>query len=166
MMDGSFLDFLFKLALGSGMIVINLGIQVLAVYRVITFFQRRDNSDLVAGTARYDLKVLSIMMGFLFVGHILQFATWAVLFIALGEFDNFGTAFYHSTVNFTSLGYGDIVMSESWRLLGALEAANGVLMFGLTAGLVLSVMNELFARHDKNEEFLNWHKKKPQQHED
>jgi len=49
-------------------------------------------------------------------------------------------------VNFTSLGYGDIVMSEKWRLLGALEAGNGVLMFGLSASTILSIMNALFAR--------------------
>ena len=36
----------------------------------------------------------------------------------------------------------------------ALEAANGVLMFGLTAGLVLSVMNDLFARHGDLGDFL------------
>ncbi len=60
--------------------------------------------------------------------------------MSLGEFQDFGTAFYHSAVNFTSLGYGDIVMSEEWRLLGALEAANGVLMFGITAGLVIAVL--------------------------
>ena len=75
-----------------------------------------------------------------------MFATWAILFLWLGEFEDFATAFYHSTVNFTSLGYGDIVMSEERRLLGALEAANGVLMFGLSAGAILSVMNGMFNR--------------------
>ncbi len=143
------LDFFTKLLIGSGMIVLNLGIQVWAVDRVFRFFQRRGFGSTRVGTARGDFRVLSIIMAFLFAGHLLQFATWAALFVAIGEFDNFGTAFYHSTVNFTSLGYGDIVMSESWRLLGALEAANGVLMFGLTAGLILSVMNKLFSHHQR-----------------
>jgi len=65
------------------------------------------------------------------------------LFVQLGEFTDFELAFYHSVVNFTSLGYGDIIMSEKWRLLGALEAANGILMFGLTTGALLSVMTRL-----------------------
>ena len=63
----------------------------------------------------------------------------------LGEFSDFATAFYHSMVNFASLGYGDIVMSERWRLLGAIEACNGVLMFGLSAGTMLSVMTFLLS---------------------
>jgi len=49
--------------------------------------------------------------------------------------------------NFAALGYGDIVMSERWRLLGALEATNGVLMLGLSSGGVLSVMNGVLSQH-------------------
>jgi len=44
-------------------------------------------------------------------------------------------------IQITALGYGDIVTSDQWRLLGALEASNGVLMFGLSAGAMLSVMS-------------------------
>ena len=70
--------------------------------------------------------------------------------MSLGQFEDFSTAFYHSAVNFSSLGYGDIVMSQHWRLLGALEAGNGVLMFGLSTGTIFSVMNRLFASHKIN----------------
>ena len=51
-------------------------------------------------------------------------------------------------MNFSSLGYGDITMSERWRLLGALEAGNGVLMFGLSTGTIFSVMTRLFNQHN------------------
>ncbi len=137
---------LFKLIMGSLMIVLNLGIQVWAVILIIRYLRRlMETSGIDLRSAR-DTRVLAVVMMFLFLGHILQFATWAALFQWLGEFPDFETAFYHSTVNFTSLGYGDIVMSEQWRLLGALEAANGVLMFGLSAGLVLTVMQHLFTR--------------------
>jgi hypothetical protein len=56
---------------------------------------------------------------------------------------DYATAFYHSAVNFTTLGYGDIVMPRGWRLLGPLEAANGVLMFGLSASAMFAVTNRL-----------------------
>jgi hypothetical protein len=49
-------------------------------------------------------------------------------------------------VNFSTLGYGDLVMSEQRRLLGALEAATGVLMFGLTTGFLYAVLNSLMHR--------------------
>jgi hypothetical protein len=69
-----------------------------------------------------------------------QIALWAAAFVVCGEFADFEEAFYHSAVNFTTLGYGDIVMSRRWRLLGPLEAVNGSLMLGLSAALLFSVL--------------------------
>jgi len=139
---------LMNILIGSVLMIANLGIQVIAFSLLIRYFIRRleassGNGGPGVGT---DGWILSVVMAFLLLGHLFQFATWALLFTWLGEFEDFATAFYHSTVNFTSLGYGDIVMSEGRRLLGALEAANGVLMFGLSAGTILSVMNQLFSR--------------------
>ena len=94
-----------------------------------------ENTALIAGFTL-------IMM----VGSLVQISVWAGLFLLRAEFADFATAFYHSTVNFSTLGYGDIVMSEQGRLLGALEAANGVLMFGLTTGVLYSVFNALLRR--------------------
>jgi len=135
-----------NLLIGTVMIVINLTIQVLAVALLIRYFTKRIDTGQLAQSLINDTKTLSVVMAVLMIGHAFMFATWAALFVWLGEFEDFATAFYHSTVNFTSLGYGDIVMSEERRLLGALEAANGVLMFGLSASAVLSVMNALFQR--------------------
>ena len=101
----------------------------------------------VTSSFRMDTFIISTVLVVLFAGHLGQIAIWAGLFMYLGEFTDFFTAFYHSTVNFTSLGYGDIVMSEKWRLLGGLEASNGILLFGLSAGTMLAVMNNLFTRH-------------------
>lgn len=138
---------LFNLLVGTLLMVVNLGIQVIAVTVLLRYFSKRIDSNAFKPTIGNDAKTLSVVMAVLMAGHAFMFATWAGLFLAIGEFEDFATAFYHSTVNFTSLGYGDIVMSEGRRLLGALEAANGVLMFGLSAGAILSVMNGMFARH-------------------
>jgi hypothetical protein len=72
-----------------------------------------------------------------------QVAVWACGFLLCGALPDYATAFYHSAVNFTTLGYGDIVMPSGWRLLGPLEAANGVLMFGLSASAMFAVTNRL-----------------------
>ena len=135
-----------NLVTGTVLMVLNLGIQVIAVSLLIGYFSRRIGTGELTPSLKNDSKSLSVVMAVLMLGHFFMFATWALLFVYLGEFEDFATAFYHSTVNFTSLGYGDIVMSEERRLLGALEAANGVLMFGLSAGALLSVMNGMFNR--------------------
>jgi len=132
-------------------------IQVVAIVLIVGFLLRRINAGRMSPSAGTDISVLCVVLLLLFTGHELQFASWAVLFVWLGEFSDFETAFYHSVVNFTSLGYGDIVMSEKWRLLGALEAANGILMFGLSSGGFLAVMLGLFNRHKEIADVRNKH---------
>lgn len=139
---------LINLLLGCMTVFISMSIQVTVVVYMLRYLIRimnqKERSTVGFGFDTYAISVILLM---LFAGHLVQIAIWAVLFMLIGEFSDFLTAFYHSTVNFASLGYGDIVMSEKWRLLGALEASNGVLMFGLSAGTMLSVMTNLFARH-------------------
>ena len=83
------------------------------------------------------------VMVILFSGNLAQIAVWAWLFQLLGEFDHFVEAYYHSAVNFATLGYGDIVMSEKHRLLGPIEAVNGVLMIGVSTAALLSVFQNI-----------------------
>jgi hypothetical protein len=56
-----------------------------------------------------------------------------------GEFHDFSTAYYHSAVNYTTLGYDDLILSPKWRLLGPLEAANGILMFGVSTAMIFTL---------------------------
>lgn len=139
---------LLNLLLGCATVFISMGIQVaVVVYMIRYLIKLMSREDRKTASFGFDTYVISVVLLMLFVGHLVQIAIWACLFMYIGEFSDFLTAFYHSAVNFASLGYGDIVMSEKWRLLGALEASNGVLMFGLSAGTILSVMSNLFARY-------------------
>src|SRR5262245_10761611 len=90
-----------------------------------------------------NLTVSTGVMLILLASLLTQVAAWAGAFVVCGALPDFGTAFYHSAVNFTTLGYGDIVMPPGWRLLGPLEAANGVLMFGLSASSMFAVTSRL-----------------------
>ena len=80
-----------------------------------------------------------LLIAILLTGHLVQMAAWAMAFMGAGEFETFSVAFYHSAVNYTTLGYGDIVMSEQWRLLAPLEAAGGTLAFGWSTAAIVTV---------------------------
>ena len=67
----------------------------------------------------------------------------SVLFVGFGEFRALGLAFYHSATNYTTLGYGDIVMSPAWKMLGPIEAADGMLMFGVSTAMIFAVIHRL-----------------------
>jgi len=138
---------LIPLLLGCATVFITMSVQIAAVVYMLQYlFNTLTRAEDELFDRRRATYVISLIMTMLFVGHVIQVAIWAVLFMRLGEFTDFQTAFYHSMVNFASLGYGDIVMSEKWRLLGAIEASTGVLMFGLSAGTMLTVMTRILSQ--------------------
>jgi hypothetical protein len=90
-----------------------------------------------------DFAIVALVILFALVAHLIEIALWAVLFLICGEFNEFGTAYYHSAVNYTTLGYGDLIMSPPWRLLGPLEAANGIMMFGVSTAMIFALILRL-----------------------
>ena len=90
-----------------------------------------------------DTKIVMAVILIAMVAHLIEIALWAFVFLLCGEFTDIGTAYYHSAVNFTTLGYGDILMSPHWRMLGPLEAATGMLMFGVSTAQVFTVIVRL-----------------------
>jgi hypothetical protein len=60
------------------------------------------------------------------------------------ELATFEQAAYFSFVTFTTLGYGDITLSESWRLLSGIEALNGILLVGWTTAMIFTVVQRIW----------------------
>lgn len=87
--------------------------------------------------------VFELIVLLLLGAHVLQMAVWALLFIWCGQFREFGTALYHSAVNYTTLGYGDLPLARPWRLLGPMEAMDGILMAGVSAAILFAVLHRL-----------------------
>jgi hypothetical protein len=77
--------------------------------------------------------------------HLIQVALWALALLLCGATATFENAFYGSAQNYTALGYGDFVLPERWRLLGPLEAVNGLLLFGLSTAVMFAVLSRLIA---------------------
>jgi hypothetical protein len=102
----------------------------------------RKSEGLVGG-----IVTLLIAMVIMMLGNFLQIMLWGGLFFVLGEFPVFYEAVYHSGVNFTSLGYGDVVMSTDRKLLGPLEALNGILMLGLSSAALVAILQHLTKVH-------------------
>ena len=75
---------------------------------------------------------------------LVEATLWASVYLVLNAIDGFERALYFSMVTFTSLGYGDIVLEENWRLLAAFEAVNGVIMFGWTTAIVVAAVQHIF----------------------
>jgi magnesium-transporting ATPase (P-type) len=132
---------LMNLLLGLPTMVLCLLVQSLLLVMVMRYYYR--NEYLLNSPSFWSsLIVITSIMLLLVVGNLVQVAVWAMLFKILGEFQQFSVAFYHSAVNFATLGYGDIVMSEERKLLGPLEAINGVLMIGISTAAMLAAFQD------------------------
>jgi hypothetical protein len=96
--------------------------------------------------ASVNVLLLYTVLLLLTLAYFTQMSIWAGLFMLLGEFADFPTALYHSGVNYVTLGYGDIVMTKGWRLLGPIEAANGILMFGLSTAVMTAAVLDIIKK--------------------
>ena len=110
-------------------------VQIVLLLRAAQYYVSHENL-VNSPSLMQSMLVLTAVMLMLVLGNLLQAALWALTFMALGEFEVFELAFYHSLVNFATLGYGDIVMSPQWRLLGPIQAINGVLMIGISTATI------------------------------
>src|SRR3569832_38090 len=75
---------------------------------------------------------------------LVETGIWAVFYYFRGLFPNFETALYFSLGTYSTIGYGDVVLPQRWRLLGGIEGISGVLLCGLSAAFVFAVLNGLF----------------------
>ena len=134
---------LFLILLATCVMLLNILVQMGALSYSTSYLVKKHRSGQLGVTYLHDAMCMGMISVMLLVGHLVQIAFWAIAFMMCGEFEKFREAFYHSAVNFASLGYGDIVMSEKWRLLGALQASVGVMMFGISAALLFAIISEL-----------------------
>lgn len=84
----------------------------------------------------------TIVVGVLFVMAVqtINVWIWAVTFYLAGVFKTFEPALYFSLVSFSTLGFGDIILDERWRLLSGLTAANGLLSFGWSTAYMVELV--------------------------
>jgi hypothetical protein len=88
--------------------------------------------------------VLTRLVSFLLVLHLVEMAVWAAAFTAAGILPDFETALYFSLKSYTTVGYGDVLPPERWRLVGPIEAAVGVLMLGWSTSIIVAAVARIY----------------------
>lgn len=79
--------------------------------------------------------------------HLVQVAAWAFTYktmIPSGELANYEEAIYFSLVTFTTLGFGDITLSEGWRVLSGIQAMNGILLIGWSTAILFAIVQRIW----------------------
>jgi len=134
---------LLPLAVSIIIFVCTIFVHALPVGATVSIARREKKLSQAQLSLRNNFAIVASIILFALVAHLIEIALWAAVFMICGEFHEFGMAYYHSAVNYTTLGYGDVIMSPKWRLLGPLEAANGVLMFGVSTAMIFALILRL-----------------------
>ncbi|MFM7654591.1 MAG: potassium channel family protein [Paracoccaceae bacterium] len=132
-----------QITIGTGILLVNILMAAVAAMLLEVAFQRSHpfmmrephRPKLVLMIAGVSLWVLGVVTAAVWV--------WALAYQALGAFGTLEEAVYFSLVCFTTLGFGDLLMPQNWRILAGMEAANGFLNFGLLTALLIEALRQI-----------------------
>jgi hypothetical protein len=134
-----------QLIAGGGVSLINIAIHALVMTVVVRVARVR-----AAWTASHpSLLLLAVMIptvSVLMVTHALEVAMWALGYLIFDAAPENTDVMYFAFVNYTTLGYGDVLPVQPWRLLGPITAMNGVLLFGWSTAVIFEVLRKTLAR--------------------
>ena len=132
---------LLQLTVGALVSAINIGIHALVTVVAIAIAR----SIGLRKTERPRLQLMGVMIAAaaaLKVAHMLEIVVWAWTYHIVQAADPGSDLLYFAFVHYTTLGYGDIVPVQAWRLIGPLTAMNGVLLFGWSAAVLFEVLRK------------------------
>ena len=96
-------------------------------------FGRHRSSFVLAAIIAPTVMLLAVLHG-------IEAGAWAVAYVALGARADFASAMLYSLSAMTTYGHAEIFLAQHWRLMGALEALNGMMLFGLTTAFLFAVL--------------------------
>ena len=97
-------------------------------------------------------RLLVWMAGWLLVLHLAEISVWALFYWWDKRLPDAESSFYFSGITYTTLGYGDVVLPQGWRLLGPVEGLTGILMCGLSTGFFFAVVSKFLAAKSASEQ--------------
>jgi hypothetical protein len=136
---------LFTGQIGIGLFIsaLNIGIHAV-IMSLLTFVAHQ--TVLVTRAAASQLRIMLIMMAtvtVLMFAHALEVGVWALTYVSVHLVPERGDAYYFAFVNYTTLGYGDMLPVKGWRLLGPMAAMNGVLLFGWSTAVIYDILRTI-----------------------
>ena len=139
---------LMNILIAAIIIIATVGIHAEAMMLAVRLI-RKEEGGLRQQLRQTHLYRVSGIVLLMFLASLIEVLVWAIAYLALNAIEGFEQAFYFSMVTFTTLGYGDIVLEERWRLLASFEAANGIIIFGWTTAIVMAVVHHVYFRKEE-----------------
>ncbi len=136
-----------QFAIGTALVCLTVLIHAAALDRLMKFLETLGPILFRHFRLHWRIPLLVITVLGVFCAHIVQIWLWAVLYLGIGAMTDFEESLYFSTATFTTVGFGDVVLNKTWRLLSSFQSANGFILFGWSTAFIFEVMSKLY---DKN----------------
>ena len=95
---------------------------------------------------RYFLFLMLVSANVALIMHVFEASVWALVYLHVGALPDYQTAMLYSLNALTSYGHEAVLLTDDWRLLGAIESMNGVMIFGLSTAFFFAALTQLRAR--------------------
>ncbi len=115
----------------------------IAIHVLMIFILRARRVVYANVSSRPALRLVGVMIAvvsMLMAAHLIEIGIWASAYALIDASAEGADDFYFAFVNYTTLGYGDIVPTMRWRLLGPMTAMNGVLLFGWSTAVIFQIL--------------------------
>lgn len=132
-----------EIAIGSGLMLVTIALAGASLWIVETWL-RRAHGWLTREPHGPKMMLLLCAAALWILGIVTSGVwIWAFTFRSLGLFATMEESVYFALTSFTTLGYGDVVLPQGWRLLGGMAAANGFLNFGLLIAMLVEALRQV-----------------------
>jgi Ion channel len=140
--------FLFHLFIGAFLICLTVIVHAIALDWLLVSLERWRNGSILLFKKFWKIPILVGAVLGVFCAHITEIWIWALFYLLVGALNDLESALYFSTITFTTVGYGDIVLARDWRLVSSFEAANGFILFGWSTAFIFEIMSKLYEQRN------------------
>jgi len=133
---------LFQALLGGAVCICNIAIHALVMTTIVRVAQAMAAKKNILHPNLMLMSTMIATVSVLMAAHVFEVLVWSLAYFIVGAAPGGSNLVYFAYVNYTTLGYGDIVPVEDWKLLGPITAMNGVLLFGWSTAVIFEVLRK------------------------
>jgi hypothetical protein len=135
---------LIRLLQGGALLTLTVMVHAVLFTGMIEYLRKRHRDGVSLSIIAYAWLLARVAMATV-LAHLLEIGLWAAFYVVVNAVPSLEAGFYFSSVTYATIGYGDVVLAPTWRLLAAMEGLTGILMCSWSGALFFAVVSKLDA---------------------
>lgn len=131
-----------ELATATGLVAVTCAIHLFGIGGLMLLLRRGHRHADEAEMVRQGVTIGAAATG-LFLLHAIEIWLYAAFYVVVRALPGLEDALYFSTASYTTVGYGDVVLNSEWRVVGAIESANGIILLGWSTAFFVAIVGRI-----------------------